>query len=162
MSLNGIRLYQSVVCLLTFVQYRNTYRNPLICSNLKIIFSLLIVSDAASNVLLFPQAWCCAGPVLSPLDQLFPIGSVLELSALGCSSTHNTTLKVFQRAFVPAPPKPGPGVVCVNFIEYVKLNTNCTIIQCIIVYLHCRDCSHPDMKKVKFPNVFSLLQSKGR
>jgi hypothetical protein len=69
---------------------------------------------------------------------LFPIGSVLELSALGCSSTHNTTLKVFQRAFVPAPPKPGPGVGMLIDKQQIDITEfhlkTCTYTFCVKMY----------------------------
>jgi hypothetical protein len=45
------------------------------------------------------------GPSLSQWDQL---GPVLELSTLGCSSTHNNTQQVLQRTTGPAPPKDEP------------------------------------------------------
>jgi hypothetical protein len=47
-----------------------------------------------------------SGPALSQLDQL---ALTLELSTLGCSSTHNT-LQVLQRTSLgPEPPKAGLG-----------------------------------------------------
>ena len=54
------------------------------------------------------------GPAFNHLGQLFPFwvqrlrGSVLELSTLSCSSTHNSTLQVLQRTIGPAPPKVAP------------------------------------------------------
>ena len=52
------------------------------------------------------------GPVLSQLDQLLPVRPALELSTLGCSSTHNNTLQVLQRTvFGPHLPIPVLGFI---------------------------------------------------
>ena len=57
------------------------------------------------------------GPSLSQLDQLIPIGPVLELCTLSCSSTHNNRLQVLQRTAL-NPTLPGP--VCTDVHREVK------------------------------------------
>ena len=67
---------------------------------------------------------CLIGPIASNWAPCLR-GNKLELSTLGCSSTHNNTLQVLQRTSLgPAPPKDGPALLhwTSNTISYNKFN----------------------------------------